>query len=71
MLLEGFKQEQFTIPESERPHNVTKRKIQNDWGTGFTSRKTSDEAGKICCNDIVKGLIYSLREFRPLPGSHS
>ena len=59
------------IPESEGPHNVTKRKIQNDWGSGFASRKTSDEAGKICCNDIVKDLIFSPREFKLFPGSHS
>lgn len=30
------------------------------------SERQNDEAGKICCNDIVKGLICSLREFRPL-----
>lgn len=34
------------IPESERPHNVTKRKIQSDWGSRFASRKTIDETGK-------------------------
>lgn len=48
------------IPESERPHNVTKRKIQNDRGSRFASRKTIDETGKkIRCNDIVKGLFCS------------
>lgn len=38
-------------------YNVTKK--NSKWlGYRVCIRKTSDEAGKICCNDIVKGLIY-------------